>query len=400
VRGNKLPVRPERPPPRTLVAALLVLWTGQAAQAAAPTIARTAMAPRLTIQSDTNVLNKIQYTNILSQGNWASLTNLVVTQSPYWFADLTAPPAPARYYRVLSIPAPSGMALIPAGLSIMGDAFGEGGTNELPVHPVSVSGFYMDTNLVTYALWQQVYQWATNHNYSLDNLGCTYNGYNYSKGATHPVHLVNWYDAVKWCNARSEMQSLAPCYYTSSAQLIVYRTGDIALSNACVNWSASGYRLPTEAEWEKAARGATLCHRFPWADTNVITWDRANYCGDPAELSYDLSLSNAYHPSFSAGGWPYTSPAGYFAPNGYGLCDMAGNVWEWCWDWYEANWYATTGATQSDPRGPDASAVGWRVVKGGSWYDYADYARCAYRGYSLYSTNAVANVGFRCVRGL
>ena len=79
------------------------------------------------------------------------------------------------------------MALIPAGAYTMGDVFGEGGTNELPVHSVSVSAFYIDTNLVTYSLWQQVYQWATNHGYGFDNAGSSYSGYNYSKGATHPV---------------------------------------------------------------------------------------------------------------------------------------------------------------------------------------------------------------------
>ena len=380
---------------------VLTLGATLAAQAASPVVAGIATVPRLTIQSDTNVLNQVQYTTNLSQGPWLTLTNLSVAQSPYWFADLTAPPTPARYYRVLSISPPSGMALVPAGPFIMGDDFAEGGTNEVPVHAVSVSGFYMDTNLVTYTLWQQVYQWATNHGYSFDNAGSFYSGYNYSKGPTHPVHLVNWYDAVKWCNARSEMQGLGPCYYTSSAQTAVYRSGELTLSSACVNWSANGYRLATEAEWEKAARGGATGRRFPWTDANTISWSRANYYGAPADFAYDLSSNNGYHPVFSADSvQPFTSPAGYFPPNGYGLYDMSGNVWEWCWDWYDAAWYSNGGATLSDPRGPATGASGSRVVRGGSWYDYAAYARCSYRGYNIPPAAAYSNVGLRCVRGL
>ena len=282
----------------------------------------------------------------------------------------------------------------------MGDTFGEGGTNELPVHPVSVSGFSMDTNLVTYALWQQVYQWATNHGYGFDDTGSAYGGYNYSIGTNYPVQLVNWFDAVKWCNARSEMQSLTPCYYTSNTLTTVYRAGDINVSNSWVNWNAGGYRLPTEAEWEKAARGGALCQRFPWADTNVITWSRANYYGDPVDFSYDLSSSSSYDPTFSASGiQPFTSPAGYFAPNSYGLYDMAGNVWEWCWDWYDAGWYANPAATLADTRGPSAGTSVSRVLRGGSWYDYAEYARCAYRGYNIAPNSVYSNIGFRCVSG-
>jgi formylglycine-generating enzyme required for sulfatase activity len=384
----------------TLALGLLPLWTGLAAQAQAPVINGIVMAPRLTIQSATNLQDQIQYTTNLGQSNWTVLTNLFVTQSPYWFADLTAPPAPARYYRVLSLPAPSNMVSIPGGSFIMGDTFGDGGTNELPVHPVTLSSFSMDSNLVVYALWHQVYQWAATNGYSFDNVGSAWDGYNYSKGSTDPVYLVNWYDAVKWCNARSEMQSLTPCYYTSAAQTTVYRTGDIDLSNSFVNWNATGYRLPTEAEWEAAARGGSPCHRFPWSDTNVITWSSANYCGDPSDYTYDLSSSLSYDPAFSTGvNEPYTSPVGSFPPNGYGLYDMAGNLWEWCWDWYAAAWYSNAGATQSDPRGPSAGDSDSRVLRGGSWYDFAGYARCSYRGYNLLPTSADSNIGFRCVSG-
>ena len=183
-----------------LVAGTLLVQLGLTMAAASPVITDIAMAPRLTIQSDTNTLNLIQFTTNVAQSNWVTLTNLSVCQTPYWFTDQSAPGTPARYYRVLETSAPAGMALVPAGSFAMGDAFHEGATNELPVHLVFVSGFFMDTNLVSYALWQGVYAWAINHGYSFDNAGSTYSGYSYSVGTNYPVQLVDWYDAVKWCN--------------------------------------------------------------------------------------------------------------------------------------------------------------------------------------------------------
>ena len=157
-----------------------------AAQAAAPVITDTALVPRFTIQSDLGVTNQIQYSTSLSETNWVVLTNLVVTESPYWFVDVDAPTAPRRFYRVLALgtnsPAPPGMALIPAGSFMMGNCMdpGEGYSDELPLHTVNVSAFYMDTNLVSYTLWTNVYEWAIAHGYTFDNAGS-------GKAANHPV---------------------------------------------------------------------------------------------------------------------------------------------------------------------------------------------------------------------
>src|SRR5260221_10535074 len=163
------------------------------------------------------------------------------------------------------------MSLMPTGSFAMGNCMttNEGKANELTLHAVYVSAIYMDRFDVTKALWDSVYQWATNHGYSFDNPGS-------GKAANHPEQRINWYDVVKWCNARSEKEGLTPAYYTSAAQTTVYRSGTNDLASNFVNWN-SGYRLPTEAEWEKAARGGASGHRFPWADADTISWSRANY---------------------------------------------------------------------------------------------------------------------------
>ena len=257
--------------------------------------------------------------------------------------------------------APSGMALIPAGPFQMGDERVNGAT---PVHTVMVSSFAMDKWEVTFELWDRVAEWGNLHGYDIRAGGSRGPGFE-----NIPVYSIRWYDAVKWCNARSEMEGLAAAYYEDLDNSKIYRTGD--KEPLGVLWS-QGYRLPTEAEWEKAARGGVSDKLYPWG-TDV----------------FDVAMARMANDENSNAGF---TRVGQFPPNGYGIYDMAGNVFEWCWDWqgqYSIGY-------QDNPKGPQTGSG--RIIRGGSATGYGrQYCRVASRIGSRPDFALNDYGGFRCV---
>jgi len=216
---------------------------------------------------------------------------------------------------------PEGFVLVEGGTFMMGSTKGD--SDEKPVRRVTVRDFLISKYEVTQALYERV-------------MGS--NPSRFKGDANRPVENVTWYDAVNFCNALSRLEGLTPAY---------------TISGNSVTWieSANGYRLPTEAEWEYAARGGNQSRGFKYSGSD-----------DPGEVAwYDGNSGNK------------TQPVGRKKPNELGLYDMSGNVWEWCWDWYGD--YGS--ASSTDPKGPSSGQ--YRVLRGGSWYDYARNLRTANR---------------------
>jgi formylglycine-generating enzyme required for sulfatase activity len=235
------------------------------------------------------------------------------------------------------------MVLVPAGEFTMG--VGDGPIDAKPAHTVKVGAFLMDEYEVT----QELYTKIAGKNPSRQ------------KSPKNPVEQVTWSDAVKFCNARSTLEGLEPCYNPETWEC---------------NFSASGYRLPTEAEWEYACRaGGTNRYYFSDQpeDLKANSWFDGNSQGKP-------------------------HPVAHWKPNAFGLYDMAGNVWEWCNDMYSAKYYKTSPA--DNPRGPEQGEK--RVLRGGAWSSKADNCtswvrNCDEPGFTDVCLTMDSN-GFRTVR--
>lgn len=242
------------------------------------------------------------------------------------------------------------MVLIPDGSFQMGNT-GEysGESDEKPVHSVTISkAFYMSKYEVTQKQYQAV-------------MGTNPSNF---KGENLPVEMVTWYNAVAFCNALSQLEGRTPCYTING-------------TNVTCNWDANGYRLPSEAEWEYAAKAGTTTDFHNGSLTNP----------DCSPLDNNLDKIGWYCGNENT----KTREVGQKQPNAFGLYDMSGNVWEWCWDWYTSY----TNVTLTDPKGPTMGS--YRVYRGGSWIYYTFRCRSAYRNYDT-PDSRYFDIGFRIVR--
>ncbi len=237
------------------------------------------------------------------------------------------------------------MIIVPGSSFMMGSE--NGNADEQPVHPVTVDGFAMDKFEVTQDIYEQLMMADPSH----------------FKDAKRPVEQVRWSDGAMFCNARSELEGLESCYNLDTYEC---------------NFNATGYRLPTEAEWEYACR----------AGTSTVY----DFGVDPQKLgTYAWYAANSNNK---------TSIVGTKKPNQWGLCDMYGNVMEWVHDVYDENYYENS--PENNPRGPAEGKK--RVLRGGAWNSGPDACRPSYRMADVPGITdacfARDTYGFRCVRRL
>lgn len=253
-----------------------------------------------------------------------------------------------------------------------------------------VEAFSINRYETTYRLWYEVLQWANDHGYLFQNPGQEGSSGRRGRMPTQvrryqPVTMISWYDAIVWCNALSEKEGRTPCY-TYSGQVLRDATDTLACDLADCDWSANGFRLPTEAEWEYAARkqGDTFQRGdLASGQTSELSAEDVAWFSDNATTVHVVGTA----------GTPFVSTAspepGSGNANAAGLFDMSGNVLEFCWDW-EADYEETAPETRAT--GPRFGSQ--RVCRGGSWSPYSFMIYAADR-YAFDPNEAYNYLGFR-----
>ena len=259
------------------------------------------------------------------------------------------------------------LLIIKGGKFLMGNTSGSGIADELPVHTVQVDDFYMSKYELTFEQYD-LFCAETGKNTAFDE--------GWGRG-NMPIINVNFYDAAAYCNWLSIQHGLDPCFSGSS----IYIKCD---------FSKNGYRLPTEAEWEYAARAGLNGSISLFSGTAVQEKLHifANYADSASGFTWaDQDFDDGY---------AYTAPVGSYLPNAFGLYDLSGNVWEWCWDWYDRNYYHVS--PENNPRGPEiVPSRPHRIERGGSWNFLPEYMYVfSRRDHDVLDRRD--NIGFRLVR--
>jgi uncharacterized protein YjdB len=277
------------------------------------------------------------------------------------------------------------MVIIPDGTFMMGspttelghyDYYDPSWTDETQHEVTLTKGFYMAKYQITHSQFVEVMEFNPSEFVYYGERPIDY-GMDFPNWNDCPIDCPTWYEAIEYCNKLSEWEGFTPAYTITGATV------------TC-NWDANGYRLPTEAEWEFACRAETTGPFNTGKDTIISglpgVGGEANFDGDWAP--YNGAEAGDYL------GCPI--PVGSYEPNDYGLYDMHGNMDEWCWDWYDEDYYETS--PQTDPKGPDSS-TGSKVIRGGSFWSGGEELRSAYRD-SAGPRSQWWIIGFRLVRNL
>lgn len=289
---------------------------------------------------------------------------------------------------------PNGMIVVDGGRFRMGDAFGEGDQDELPLHEVSLDNFLLGKYEVSVGEFK-LFIGETGYRTTADIEGGSYvwnisssswqlvEGVNWRHDANgephtsydvnHPVIHVSWMDAIHFCNWKSKSEKLEPVYQVR---------GDLVT----INPVADGYRLPTEAEWEYAARSGGKGYQYGWGD--------ARPSGNFSDSEVNARFSHWAGAGRYNDGFETTAPVAQFAQGELGLYSISGNVAEWCWDWYDPAYYQVPNLPRS-PQGPDHGY--YRVIRGGAWIGNPSFSRNSNRDVGK-PTDKSSQIGFRIAK--